>query len=121
MKVYLLFDGSYPDRTCVGVFSSMGNLHRVVPNIEYGFLVEEHVVDQKTGLRFGVAWTAIVQKSTGQIHVISNGSRIRHPTETTTSELRDTFQATSPISSDHAAEVAKKVWQEWLRTQPVAK
>lgn len=127
-KVYVAFQGSDVDRRMVGVYSHRGDAED--KSCEHGHNrddVEEAIVDDLLEWEIGDTYRAVIKLKSGEI--ISGPRSVdenRHPTRCVVDELRTNYylhnpwvEVVSPISMDHAINVATEKRQEWLRSQPL--
>lgn len=118
MKVYAAFLGDSEDCRLIGVFSSREKAEAIGVDAPDVFDVEEHELDGLDGSAFVTTWATSIHLQDGKIiHYASSARRLRRINDPYDIEaFGDMVYVYSPISVDHAAEVAIQEREKRLRS-----
>jgi hypothetical protein len=120
---YLLVRERDGRKQVLGVFSSYGDANDVWSTagdarVNDELSIDFFHIDSMVGWEFGATWKAFVCKSDGGVRRVGHvENELRHPTLVRIEQDGDWFVAYSPISHEHAIEVATDKRDEMTMTQ----
>jgi hypothetical protein len=136
MKLYVVFEGEYSDRSCVGAFSTREKALEVYGELasdeEFMKLqIEEHELDGVTDYQWCRYWVAKIRLSDGATTPAYETRDFRKPSqrgqvsepypwfwqEETKSPRVEIIRAESLVSPAHAVKLAVEARQAWLRAR----